>query len=86
MVHMGFIGLPELLVLAVVVFLLFGRKRLPQMGSSMRSAAIGFKRGLTGATPKDIVEGQEHVVRPVTADATSPEREPVPTAGAATDR
>lgn len=61
---MGFIGLPELLVLAVVVLLLFGRKRLPALGSSMRSAGIGFKRGLTGATPKDIIEGSaEHVTR-----------------------
>lgn len=61
---MGFIGLPELLVLAVVVLLLFGRKRLPELGGSMRSAAIGFKRGITGATPKDIIEGSaEDVTR-----------------------
>ena len=54
---MGFIGLPELIVLAVLVLLLFGRKRLPELGRSMRESAIGFKRGIQGVTPRDIIEG-----------------------------
>jgi len=57
---MGFIGLPELLVLALIMVLLFGRKRLPQLGRSMRESAIGFKRGITGVTPRDIIEGSTH--------------------------
>ena len=31
----GFIGLPEILLLGLVVLLVFGPKRLPEMGRSM---------------------------------------------------
>ena len=68
---MGFIGPLELLVLALVVLLVFGRKRLPELGSSMRTAAIGFKRGITGATPKDIIEGSAEDVTRVSTTTTA---------------
>jgi sec-independent protein translocase protein TatA len=40
------IGLPEILVLAVVVLLIFGYKRLPQLG---RSAGSGLRTGVDKA-------------------------------------
>ena len=46
------IGLPELLVILVVVFLLFGARRLPELGSSLGRAIGEFKRGLHGESDK----------------------------------
>jgi Sec-independent protein translocase protein TatA len=77
---MGFIGLPDLLILAAIIFIVVGRRKLPALGRSMRSAGVGFKRGLTGSTPKDIIEGQGSMVRPAsvrTESTREPAREPI---------
>lgn len=44
----GFIGLPELLVLGVVVLLVFGPKRLPEMGRSLGKGLREFKSSIGG--------------------------------------
>ena len=44
----GFIGFPELLVLAVVVLLVFGPKRLPEMGRSIGHGMREFKSSISG--------------------------------------
>ena len=41
------LGTTELIVIAFVVVLLFGGKKLPQLGRSMGSAITNFKKGLT---------------------------------------
>lgn len=46
------IGLPELLVILMIALLLFGTKRLPELGSSLGRAISEFKRGLYGDMPK----------------------------------
>ena len=40
----------HLIVLAVVAFLLFGAKRLPEMGKGLGEGLKGFKEGLKGFT------------------------------------
>ena len=40
----------HLIVLAVVAFLLFGAKRLPEMGKGLGEGLKGFKEGLKGLT------------------------------------
>lgn len=40
------IGLPELLIVGAIVLLLFGSKRLPELGSGMGRFIKNFKRGL----------------------------------------
>jgi sec-independent protein translocase protein TatA len=40
------LGTTELLVIGGIVVLLFGGKKLPQLGRSMGSAITNFKRGL----------------------------------------
>jgi sec-independent protein translocase protein TatA len=67
----GWIGLPELLILLVVVLLVFGPKRLPEMGRSLGKGMREFKDSVTGndkdddehapaaqltAAPQDVVE------------------------------
>jgi sec-independent protein translocase protein TatA len=44
----GFIGFPEILLLGLVVLLVFGPKRLPEMGRSMGRGMREFKDSITG--------------------------------------
>ena len=44
----GWIGFPELLILLVVVLLVFGPKRLPEMGRSLGRGMREFKDSVTG--------------------------------------
>jgi sec-independent protein translocase protein TatA len=44
----GFIGLPEILLLGLVVLLIFGPKRLPEMGRSMGRGLREFKHSVAG--------------------------------------
>ena len=42
------IGSQELMVILLVVFLIFGAKRLPELGGSLGQAIRGFKKGMEG--------------------------------------
>lgn len=44
----GFVGIPELLLLGLVVLLVFGPKRLPEMGRSLGRGMREFKDSVTG--------------------------------------
>ena len=41
------IGSQELMVILLVVFLIFGAKRLPELGGSLGQAIRGFKTSMT---------------------------------------
>ena len=41
-------GTQELIIVFLIVFLLFGASRLPQLGSSLGSAIRNFKKGFAG--------------------------------------
>jgi sec-independent protein translocase protein TatA len=47
---MGRIGLPELMVILVIVIVIFGANRLPQLGKGIGSAIKNFKEGLRDET------------------------------------
>ena len=49
----GWIGLPELLILLVVVLLVFGPKRLPEMGRSLGKGMREFKDSISGKDDDD---------------------------------
>ena len=44
----GFIGLPEILLLGLVVLIIFGPKRLPEMGRSLGHGFREFKDSISG--------------------------------------
>ncbi|MBC8031319.1 MAG: twin-arginine translocase TatA/TatE family subunit [Pyrinomonadaceae bacterium] len=46
---MAGLGTPELIVIAVVIFLLFGATRLPQLAKSLGQSKRAFKEGLDEA-------------------------------------
>ena len=46
MLAIGGLGTPELLIIAVVIVLLFGAARLPQLAKSLGQSKRAFKEGL----------------------------------------
>jgi len=42
----GGLGTPELLIIAVVIFLLFGASRLPQLAKALGQSKRAFKEGI----------------------------------------
>ncbi len=59
----------HLLILGVVVFLLFGAKRLPEMGKGLGEGLKGFKEGLKGVqdapAPPPVQQQQAVAPQPV---------------------
>ena len=43
---MGRLGLPELIVILLIVFVIFGANRLPSLGRGIGSAIKNFKEGM----------------------------------------
>ncbi|MDH4267808.1 MAG: twin-arginine translocase TatA/TatE family subunit [Deltaproteobacteria bacterium] len=52
------IGTQELIIIFAIVFLIFGAKRLPEMGKGLGQAIRGFKGAMDGkekiVEPKDV--------------------------------
>ena len=75
----SFIGFPELIVLIIVLLLIFGPKRLPEIGKSMGKGMREFKDSVTGKDDQPA----ELTSTPAPPVAT-PAQEPTPTAAAPT--
>ena len=77
--NFGNIGFTEILLIAVVVLLLFGAKRLPEIGASMGKSIKEFKRGLSDMD-KSIREGaqenRERLSEPEPTASTTAEERP----------
>jgi sec-independent protein translocase protein TatA len=46
--RLGPLGLPELLIIILLVVLIFGAKRLPELGKSLGEGIKNFKSSITG--------------------------------------
>ena len=53
------LGTPEILVIAVIIFLLFGATRLPQLAKSLGQSKRAFKEGLDEGDKEDPKEVKE---------------------------
>jgi sec-independent protein translocase protein TatA len=53
---MGNIGAPEIILLLLVALLLFGAKRLPEIGRSLGSGMREFKDSVSGVTKDEHTE------------------------------
>jgi sec-independent protein translocase protein TatA len=66
----------HLIVLAVVAVVLFGGKKLPELGKGLGEGLKGFKDGMKGVTEDTKVEAKPvsdaHTVTPQPTDATKP--------------
>lgn len=47
------IGLPEILIVLVIALVIFGPKRLPELGKSLGSGMRGFKDSISGSDDDD---------------------------------
>jgi sec-independent protein translocase protein TatA len=45
----GFVGFPEIILLLVVVLLVFGPRRVPEIGRQLGKGMREFKQSITGA-------------------------------------
>ena len=51
--RIGPLGVPELLIILLVIMLIFGAKRLPEIGSSLGKGIRTFKSAVTGEDDKE---------------------------------
>ena len=51
--RIGPLGIPELLIILLVIMLIFGAKRLPEIGSSLGKGIRTFKSAVTGEDDKE---------------------------------
>ncbi len=56
---MGSLGLPELLIILVIVLLVFGAGKLPQIGDSLGRAIKNFKRSAGGQDELEVGKRRE---------------------------
>jgi sec-independent protein translocase protein TatA len=68
----------HLIVLAVVAFLLFGAKRLPELGKGLGEGLKGFKEGIKGISdpPPPTPPTAQHTVTPPPASPAAAPVEP----------
>lgn len=53
------LGMPELIVILVIVVIIFGASRLPQLGEGLGKAIKGFKKGISDDNEKDKDSGKK---------------------------
>ena len=66
---MSNIGLPEIAIVLLIVLVIFGPKRLPQLGRSLGSGMREFKDAVTGNRNKD---DDREAIEPPTAAQPQP--------------
>ncbi len=47
-------GLPEMAVIGVIAVVIFGPKKLPELGSSIGKALRGFKEEMSNDSPEEL--------------------------------
>ena len=48
---MGQLGVPEMIIIAVIALLIFGPKKLPDLGAGLGKAIRDFKGAMSGPDP-----------------------------------
>ena len=56
--RVGPLGLPEIAIIIVIILLVFGARRLPEIGASMGKGIRTFKTALMGEEEKEDSENQ----------------------------
>lgn len=72
---MGNIGPTEIIGLLVIALLLFGAKRLPEIGRSLGSGMREFKDSVTGNTPPEPTQTAQLPIGTQDTTAPAPARE-----------
>jgi len=72
----GNLGFSEILLLMVIFLLVFGAKRLPEMGKSLGSGMRGFKDALTGRVDAQDEEAEKEQKQLSAAQPAPPQPAP----------
>jgi sec-independent protein translocase protein TatA len=67
----GWTSPTHIILLLLIALLLFGAKRLPEIGRSLGSGMREFKDSVTGVTPSDAPPPPHQLTPPETTTATS---------------
>ncbi len=73
---MGNLGFTEILIILLVVLLLFGAKRLPEVGSSIGKGIREFKRSLTDTQDAIMGNDEKRNLQPREPEETTPAKTP----------
>jgi sec-independent protein translocase protein TatA len=60
-------GTPEIILIAIVIFVVFGASKLPQLGDGLGKAIRGFQKAVSGADEKP-------AAKPLPAETAPPEQ------------
>jgi sec-independent protein translocase protein TatA len=69
---MGGFGMKELLVILIIVALLFGTKKLKNIGSDLGGAIKGFKKGIADEETQELDDHSKDAVEKANADKKDP--------------
>jgi sec-independent protein translocase protein TatA len=58
----GSFGIPELLIILVIVLLIFGPKKLPQLGKAIGRTITGFRKGMRESEDEDGTTSEERQI------------------------
>ena len=72
---LGGIGAPELVVILIIVLVLFGPKRLPQLGSSLGKTVKNIREGMES---EDAEDAEDVEYEDEDDEDEEPEEEPAP--------
>jgi sec-independent protein translocase protein TatA len=51
---MGPLGMPELLIIALIIIILFGARRIPEVAKGLGEGIRHFKTGMRGDDPREL--------------------------------
>jgi len=54
------IGMPEMLILLVIILVIFGAGKLPEIGAGLGKAIRGFKKGVSEPDEIDVTPNNKH--------------------------
>ena len=66
----GTMGISELIIILVIVLIIFGAGKLPQIGEGVGKALRGFKKEVNDIPPPDAAPSEANQPAPVQAHAT----------------
>ncbi len=75
---LGGIGAPELVVILIIVLVLFGPKRLPQLGSSLGKTVKNIREGMESEDAEDAEDVEYEDDEDEDDEDEEPEEEPAP--------
>ena len=72
----GSLGFPEILLILVIVILIFGSSRIPELGRGLGEGIRNFKKSIRGEEPEDDKKKVRHQARSRVRRPPEPERCP----------